>query len=79
MRREQGCGTNLNAGAAQATFPIPNYAVTPLLTGPLGTNSPVAAGRETGDGFIATHSGTTAIDLMHPEYVVLAWEGDRLR
>lgn len=70
---------NVNAGDTQATFALCNDAGTLLSSEPLSTNIPTAAGRETGAGFIATNSGTTATDLAHLDKMALAWGSDRIR
>ncbi len=56
---------------------IYNDVGTLLWTDSVTTNIPTASGRETGSGFIATNTATTATDLTHLDYMA-AWNGARL-
>jgi hypothetical protein len=58
------CKVELNSGATQADFTCWNDSGTQLGTQSITTNIPTATGRETGHGFIATNSGTTATLLV---------------
>jgi hypothetical protein len=69
----------VNSNASQVDFYLYNDGGTLLWTNNLTANIPTAAGRETGAGFIATNSGTTATDLVHLDYMALAWGSDRVR
>jgi hypothetical protein len=69
----------LNTDSGQETFAIYNDGGTLLWSDTLSTNIPTASGRETGAGLIATSLGTTATDLVHLDYMALAWGNDRVR
>jgi hypothetical protein len=69
----------LNSAGTQVTFAIYNDSGTQLWSDTLSTNIPTASGRETHVGTMAINSGTTAIDLMHLDWMALAWSSDRTR
>lgn len=60
----------LNSNATLATFTILNADGTSVLfSATLATNIPTAVGRETGQGFVVTSSGTVAISLAQFDYI----------
>jgi len=61
------------------TFTLYNDSGTSLWTDTLTANIPSASGRETGAGVIATNSGTTAVDLLHLDYLAVTWGRDLTR
>lgn len=62
---------------SSVTYYIYNDAGTQLWTDTLTTNIPSA--RATGAGVNATNVGTTALDLLHLDYMALNWTSDRTR
>ncbi len=61
----------LNSNATSVTYTVMNEAGTVLWTNSLTTNIPTGAGRTTGQGIIATSSGTTAVALGQVDYMSL--------
>lgn len=61
------------------TFTLYNDAGTVQWTDTLTTNIPSTAGRETGAGVLAYNSGTTAVTMIHVDYMAVAWTTDRTR
>jgi hypothetical protein len=59
----------LNDAGSQVDFTVFSDAGASLGTANLTTNIPVAAGRETGAGLVATNSGTSIIDLIALDYM----------
>jgi hypothetical protein len=61
------------------TYQLYNDGGTLLWSDTLTANIPAASGRETGVGVVATNSGTTAVTLIHMDYMALTWNADRAR
>jgi hypothetical protein len=66
----------VNSNATSVTFYLYNDAGSLLGSQSLTTNIPTASGRETGAGFVATNSGTTATLLAYWDWMAL-WFNDR--
>jgi hypothetical protein len=67
------------AAAASVTFYLYDDSGTQLWTNSLPTNIPTTSGRETSAAVICTNSGTSAIDLMHIDYMAFSYGSDRTR
>jgi hypothetical protein len=67
------------AAAASITYYLYDDSGTQLWTNTLSTNIPTASGRETSAAVICTNSGTSAIDLMHIDYMAFSYASDRTR
>lgn len=61
----------VNSGGTVITFTLYSEAGTSLWTDTLTTNIPTASGREFGWGTVATNSGTTAVDLVLMDKMIL--------
>ncbi|MCS6789105.1 MAG: hypothetical protein NZ484_00860 [Patescibacteria group bacterium] len=69
----------VNSNATQVDFYLFSESGTQLWTSSLTTNIPTASGRETGLGFIATNSGTTATALFDVDYLASWYTRDLTR
>lgn len=67
----------INNAASQVTFEIFNDAGVSQGAQVNTTNIPTTRG--TGCGFVVTNSGTTAVDLLYPDYMSAAWLKDLAR
>lgn len=63
----------LNSNATQVDFTIYSDAGSSLGTQSVATNIPTASGRTLTSAFIATNSGTTAVNLVNIDYISVAW------
>ncbi len=65
--------------SSSVTFTLYNDAGTVLWTDTLTTNIPTSSGRDTGVGALAYNSGTTAVTMIHLDYMALSYGTDRTR
>jgi hypothetical protein len=59
----------INATGTRADYYLYNMAGTQLYTASVTTNIPIGAGRVTGQGFVATNVGVTAVPLLDMDYM----------
>lgn len=64
---------------SSVTFYLYNDSGTQLWTDTLTATIPNGVSRELGAGVVAINSGTTAVDLMHLDYMAVTWSTDRVR
>jgi hypothetical protein len=64
----------VNSNATQVNFYVFNDSGTQLGTQSITTNIPTASGRNTGAGVIATNSGTTAVELVYFDWIVVFYD-----
>jgi hypothetical protein len=72
------CRIEINDNATQANFYVYDDNGTLLGSTSITTNIPTAAGRETGAGFVATNSGTTATLLAYFDFMAVGYNGREL-
>jgi hypothetical protein len=72
------CRIEINDNATQANFYVYNDNGTLLGSTSITTNIPTALGRETGAGFVATNSGTTATLLAYFDFMAVGYNGREL-
>jgi hypothetical protein len=72
------CRIEINNNATQANFYVYDENGTLLGSTSITTNIPTALGRETGAGFVATNSGTTATLLAYFDFMAVGYNGREL-